>query len=492
MLVSPAYTITFGKFKNCMPPLGLGYLAAVLEENGYEVEILDCALEGFNNETREGGQLTFGLNSDAIYARIKNYSPDLVGISCIFSVAINNVLKVAETVKRINANIPVVLGGAHPSALAEEVLRDKTIDYIVIGEGESSFLNLIVKLHNNDQESIKQIDGIAYRDRRGKVFINPKTKLINNLDQLPMPAWHLYKMEEYFKIKLFHNPFTVGKRIVPLITSRGCPFRCIFCATANLWGNRFRDRSVECVLNEISFLKERYGIDEIQFEDDNMTWNKQRASELFEGMIERAFNIHWCAPQGIRVDSLDENICRKMKESGCYEVAIGIESGNQEVLNKIVKKNLKLEKVYDAVRLLRKCGIRTDGFFVVGLPGERIENIKETYRFARKLRLNSSYFMAASPLPGTELYEICRKKNYFAKDFSITKTDYTFSCISTEDFSAEEVTRLMAKQQIWLNLILPFLRNPLLFFRRFSLFFLEKPIEALRYTGLFLKNMFKK
>src|SRR3989338_1045884 len=147
-------------------------------------------------------------------------------------------------------------------------------------------------------------------------------------------------------------------------------------------------------------------------------------------MIERSFNISWCAPQGIRVDTLDENICRKMKESGCYEVSIGIESGNQDILDKIVKKNLKLERVYNGVRLLRKYGIRTNGFFIVGFPGESIENMRETFRFARSLRLNASFLMAASPLPGTKLYEICCKKNYFTKDFSITKAVYSFSYIN--------------------------------------------------------------
>lgn len=491
MLISPPSTIIFGRFKCCMPPLGLGYLAAILEENGYGVEILDCALEGFNNEIKENEYLTFGLSCREIERRIKEYSPNLVGISCLFSIAINNVLKVAEIVKGININIPVVLGGHHPSALAGEVLRNKSIDYVVIGEGESSFLDLVIKIHNNDEGSVRQSDGTAYRGREGSVCINPKTEFIDNLDELPIPAWHLFKMEEYFKIRLSHNPFTAGKRVVPLITSRGCPFHCIFCAAANLWGSRFRGRSVKYILNEISFLKERYGIDEIQFEDDNMTWNKQRAIELFDGMVERNFNIHWCVPQGIRVDTLDENICRKMKESGCYEVSIGIESGNQEVLDKIVKKNLRLEKVYDSVKWFRKYGIRTNGFFIVGIPGETIENMKETCRLARKLRLNTSFVFAVSPLVGTELYEICRNKNYLTRDFNASKADYSFSCITTEDFSAEEVTRLVAQQQIWLNLILPSLRSPLPFFRRFFLFFLQRPAEALKFINLFLQNMFK-
>lgn len=491
MLISPPSTIISGKFKLCVPPLGLGYLAAVLEGKGHEVRILDCPLEGFHNETRQDRNLTFGLGPDAIYAAIKDYSPDLVGISCLFSVAVDHALKIAESVKRIDAGIPVVLGGHHPSVSAEALLKNKNVDYIVIGEGESGFLDLVTKLDSGDRGAICQIDGMAGRNGDGKIFINPRTEFIGDLDRLPMPARHLFDMEGYFKINLFMNTVTAGRRVATMITSRGCPFHCIFCATTGLWGNRFRARSTKCVLDEIAFLKERYGVDEIQFEDDNMMWDRARAGELFDGMIERSFDIRWCAPQGIRVDTIDENICGKMKESGCYEVAIGVESGDQEVLDKIVRKGIRLEKVREAARLLKKYGIRATGFFLVGLPGEKIGNMEETFRFARKLGLDRSSFMAPTPLVGTELYEICRKRGYLTEGFSITNTDYSVPCISTEDFSPGEVTRLMARQLVWTNL-LPFFRNPLFFIRMYFLFVLRRPAEVLRYINLLGKNMFKR
>jgi radical SAM superfamily enzyme YgiQ (UPF0313 family) len=245
---------------------------------------------------------------------------------------------------------------------------------------------------------------------------------------------------------------------------------------------------VDKVLDEMEYLIEEYGVKEIQFIDDNLTLNKKRTIELFSRMIERNLNLCWNTPQGIAANRLDEEILRKMKESGCYEITLAIESGDEKVLTDIMKKPLKLEKVTQLVKKAKKLGIMTKGFFVVGLPGETKEQMRKTFDFAKQLKLDSAGIFIASPLPGTELYRLCRENDYLVEGFSFEKINYAKGNIETPDFTASELEEMVSKEILIINMGL-ILRNPLRFIRKYFSTFWSNPRSFANYVFFLLLSI---
>ena len=438
MLISPRYTLYKNDIRRCVPPLGLAYLGAFLEKNGYEVRILDVAAEGYSNIKKQGDFVTYGLNDEEIKKRILEFEPQVVGGSVIFSTQNENTKDILKLVKDIDKNIITLTGGSHPTYTVEETLDYEYIDYIIMGEGELSTLQLLDTLNN--EGDISKIGGLAYR-KKEKKFVNYELQYIKNINDLPFPAKHLLNMEMYFKINLPQNPYPRGKRIVQIITSRGCSAHCVFCTTTNFWGNRYRERSAQNVVAEIRTLKEKYNIDEIQITDDNITLNKKRAIEIFEGI--KDLKLMWCVPQGVAVWALDEELIEKMKESGCYQLTFAVESGNQDVLNKIIKKPLNLRRVKPLTKKAQKLGIEVHAFCICGLPGETIEQMYETYNFVEDCEFDSASFFTATPLVGSELLKICKEKGFLEKDMKCDNQLYKIGNITTPEFKAEEVQKLV-------------------------------------------------
>ncbi|UCD84418.1 MAG: cobalamin-dependent protein, partial [Deltaproteobacteria bacterium] len=409
LLIYPPSTATIGHPRPCAPPMGIAYLGAILKKV-YEVKLLDTTIEGHRNiENLGNGHVRYGLMDEEIKKIISDYSPDMVGVTCLYSSQMPFVRKICQLTKEINTKIITIIGGTHPSFLVSDSLKDKSIDFIILGEGEDTLPSLLNQLNNNHDYT--DLDGIAFQ-KDGQVQINPRTKYIENLDNLPFPAWELLPISKYSKINIPMSITFKSKYRAPIMTSRGCPAKCIFCSSVNFWGHRYRSRSPENVINEIELLVKEYKIKEIQFLDDNLILNKERAKEIFQGIIDRKLNIFWNTPNGIALWKLDEELLQLMKASGCYELTLAIESGDQEVLSNIIKKPLNLDRVESLTRSIQKLKIRTHSFFIVGFPGETKENIHRTLSFARKLRLTSSWVFIANPLPGTKLFEICKEKGY--------------------------------------------------------------------------------
>ncbi len=438
MLLSPKYTIYKYDARRCIIPLGLAYLAAFLEKHGYQVKILDIAAEGYNNIREEGDFVTYGLDYKEVKNEIAKFKPDIVGVSCIFTTQNKNARELLKLVKDVDRGIMTMTGGSHPTYTAEEMLDYDYLDYVVMGEGELPTLQLLEGLNNN--RDISGVKGIGHK-KDGKKIINAQLQYIEDIDTLPFPARHLLNMELYFKINMPQNPYCLGKRVTQTVTSRGCSARCIFCTTTNFWGNRYRGRSSQNVVDEIGYLKEKFNIDEIQFTDDNLTLNKQRAIEILEGI--KDFGLMWCIPQGIAVWALDEELLDKMKESGCYQLTFAIESGNQEVLSKIIKKPLDLRRIKPLVKKSHELGIKTHAFCICGLPGETIKQMYETYNFIEDCGFDSASFFAATPLVGSELMKICKEKGYLRQEINCTDMLYKVGNISTPDFKAEEIQAIV-------------------------------------------------
>ena len=237
-----------------------------------------------------------------------------------------------------------------------------------------------------------------------------------------------------------------GKRVpyTEMITSRGCPNRCVFCVIHKMCGGFWRARSPKNVVDEIELLFEKYGVKEIHFVDDNLTLDKHRMEEICDEILHRGLDISWATTNGVHVNTLDEALLRKMKKAGCYSLCIGIESGNPYVLNQLIKKGISLEKVSEVVKSTKRVGMDVNGFFVLGFPGETRKTIEDTIQFAKSLDLDGAYFSIATPYPGTELYDQCTSKGYIMND-SPLKLKQAYANITTEVLSTAEVEHLRKK-----------------------------------------------
>jgi anaerobic magnesium-protoporphyrin IX monomethyl ester cyclase len=438
LLIVPPSTLYPGDVHFASFPLGIGYLSAILERDGHEIEILDCVIEDQEPKKLENNTYHVGLSWEAIKNRISKSNPDILGISCSYSVDINNALKIAAITKDIG-EIPVIIGGAHSCALPHETLKDKNIDYVVIGEGEET-LSLLLKSIEKRQPP-DHIDGLGFK-RNGDLIVNPKTKHIKDLDTLPFPARHLFDMEKYVNSKKVHGFILKRMPYTTMITSRGCPHRCVFCAIHTIWGRKWRPRDPIKIVDEIEFLVKEYGIKEIHFEDDNISLNKTRMGKICDEIANRNLDISWATPNGISVNTLDRDLIAKMKKAGCYRLFLAIESGNQFVLDHIIKKGLSLEKVSSVNKHLKEFGIQVNGCFVIGLPGETKEHVQDTIDFAKSLDLDTVGFSIATPYPGSELYNMC-KTNIVTDDFSSFRLN--IPTMNTEFLSSNEIKKLRNK-----------------------------------------------
>jgi magnesium-protoporphyrin IX monomethyl ester (oxidative) cyclase len=412
-------------------PLGIGYLAAVLKNAGYkDISVLDTLAEskGYFEKYKDTKFYNFGLSQQNIEERIRAYSPDIVGITCSFTKRFGNVLDIAKSVKTINPGIKVIVGGAHPSAMPEEVIKCEEIDYVLIGEAEESFLQLVDNLVKK-KGSITDIDGLSYKDSSGRAHINNKTKFIGDIDSIPFPYREIFPMDLYLKSK--RNS---------IITSRGCPFNCAFCSIHCVWGSNWRGRSAKNVVDEIELLVKNYNVEFISFEDDNLTFNRGRAQEIFRGIRERGLKIYWNTPNGVSIVNLDKMLLQEMKESGCFALNLAIESGDEFILRKVMKKPTSLDMVRNVVGWCKELGILTLGYFVVGMPGETKESMQHSLVFAKELMLDVINVFIATPYPGSPLYEECLKKGYLKNKDLINYTAFD-AVIETPQLSAQDVQK---------------------------------------------------
>jgi anaerobic magnesium-protoporphyrin IX monomethyl ester cyclase len=434
LLVQPPMTLFPWEMFLPNPPLGLAYLGGYLEEKGHKVEILDAFASGKDKKVQVKDEVRVGLDWKSIAKQVELRKPDVVGINSLFSSQADNMQKVARLVKDHDKDIPVVVGGAHVSSVPREVLSNHDIDYVVIGEGEETLRALLARLERG--KPLSDLDGFAYR-QDGNVKVIPKTRFIEDLDVLPMPARHLLPMEQYGLgrgAELMRTPSTT------MTTSRGCPMHCVFCSIHSVFGWKWRSRSPRKVVEEIELLVNKYGIREIHFVDDNLTLNKKRMMEICDLIVQRGLDIRWAAPNGVAIWTLDKELLIKMKKSGCYSLCFGIESGDPDTL-KFIGKPINLTSVEKTIKIANQTGIWTHGFFVFGFPYETERSVMNTLSFAVRSDLDLASFFIATPYPATRLYEIMKKEGM------ITNEDWaglrTMTAVAdTKYFKKEELDRL--------------------------------------------------
>lgn len=442
LLVQPRFT--YSRFMQIAVemPLGLCSLAAVARERGHTVRILDCLAEGFGHAVREGELTTYGLPDDEIARRIEEFRPDLVGVSCLFSAQFENARKLCELVKRVSPRTVTVMGGMHPTVKPREVLSDASVDFIFQGESDLTFADFCDALGRGGEYG--GIDGLGYKAEGGAV-VNRKERFIEDLDALPFPARDLLKLDCYYRAGRAHGFVLTHRRNMNLITSRGCPARCVFCTIFLVWGRAFRARSPENVLAELEQMKRDFGIRHVQFEDDNLTYDKERAKKLFKGMIERRLDLQWNTPNGVALWAMDREMLDLMKAAGCYYVKFAIESGNQRVLSRVIRKPQDLAHAREMIAYARSIGMMVGSFFVVGLPGETREEMQDSFDFRRTTRLDYTVYIMAKPEHGTELRRICEEKGYLRahNDLELEGGD---GFIETPEFTPEWLREKIRKE----------------------------------------------
>jgi len=362
------------------PPIGLGYIAAYLKQNGVSVDLVDC---------------TF-LTKEKALERIRASKPKIIGIQSMFSMKAQS-LELAGLLKEDCEML--VAGGPLPTTNPDAFLRE--FDVAVNGEGEQTMLDL-VNVAENDVD-LSKVRGITYRDNMGQVKCAPKRNLIADLDTLPFPSREMFDNQSY---KDFYKK-KFGYTTTAVMTSRGCPFECDFCSRP-IFGSAFRARTASNVADEIERVRS-LGYERVWFADDCFTLNRQRLIEICDELIRRNLRIGWeCLS---RVDTLDSELVAKMKQAGCLRMFFGIESGNNSILQ-IMNKRITIKQAEDAVHLCKKEGVQAGAFFILGYPGEDEKTVSDTVRFASSLPLDYLSFTLPYPIPGTPLFERVREEMF--------------------------------------------------------------------------------
>ncbi|MCW4015782.1 MAG: B12-binding domain-containing radical SAM protein [Candidatus Bathyarchaeota archaeon] len=414
LLINP-----FHSTKYPQPPLGLAMIGAVLLKNGYDIDVLDLP--------------ALGLSEKVISSTVAKEQPDVVGITAL-TPEIDSAIKTAEIVKASNSDIPVVLGGAHGTILPEETLRNTSaIDVVVRGEGEQTMLELVKVFGANQMSGLKDVSGITYRS--GNIIkSNPERMPILDLDSLPYPAFDLLLMDKY----RLHPPFGRRSPAMPIITSRGCPYRCIFCSKS-VFGRKYCGNSADYVIAEIQLLIEKFGIKEIKFYDDVFTLDKKRIVALCNKMKELGLDIPWTCET--RVNLVNSRLLNLMKESGCYMIEYGIESGNQTILNNL-RKDITLNQIVDAFKNTKAAGIDTVAYFMIGAPGETPNTIRDTIEFAKKIDPDFVQFSLTTPYPGTDLYDLAVKDGYVPTEWK----KYVYADLKSMDYPTFKTATLSPEE----------------------------------------------
>jgi len=413
LLINPPYVNSKYKFIGLVaPPLGIAYIAAVLEEGGVDVKIIDAA--------------ALEMEWDTLKKEIENYSPDVVAITAL-TPTINKALKTAKIAKKTCPNANIVMGGYHPTFTYTELLKNDFIDIVILGEGEYTMLELVKTLEKGGD--LKEVKGIACKD-----FTTPPRDIIKDIDSLPFPARHLLPMDEY---KVLNIKLPTGT----LISGRGCPFNCSFCASSAMHGRKMRFRSAQNIVDEIEHLISDYDAEMIAFMDDTFTLRPERVIEICDEIKKRDLDFFWGCTA--RVDTVSKSLLEKMREAGCITIFYGVESADQQLLDGMNKK-ISVDKIRNAFKLTKEADMRTIASVAIGMPGDTKENIEKTINFVKDLDASYAIFSLATPYPGTAFYNEARA-NDLIKVNDWSKYTLLSPVLETVDCSLEELKKLQKK-----------------------------------------------
>lgn len=472
-------------------PLGLLCLASYVEETfkqDVNISILDLYALGARNPKKEGDFYCLGINDESIISgKLKALAPDLIGITCNFTAYAKDSLEVAQLIKRNFPKVPIVIGGAHPSIEGGAMLRQSPdIDYIVKGEGEITFANLIRHLRGEmPKEAIK---GLAYRVD-GKVVFNPPQELLEDLDVLPIPDRKYIDVEAY---KYFNKEtvwYVRKEPVATIMTSRGCPYDCVFCSTKVVWERNWRPRSLELVFREIEMLIEQYGIREIVINDDQFMTQRKRVMAFCDYFIAKKYDLAFTVDAGISPWLVNKEMLAKMRKAGFYSLRFPIESGCEKTL-KYVKKPVKLDKTRELITEANRLGFWTSSNIIIGFPYETREDALESIKYVYDSALDFTSFLIAKPNAGSDMYDDF-KKNGFLEIKVVRGSDFYRSDYDTMYLSAKELNDLIdTASGRWFMHKARFYANPVNFYR--NMLPKVQSFDDFRYLIKVVVNLYKR
>ncbi len=444
-------------------PLGPLYVASIFNrELGYETQLLDALVHAdLENLYKQSLPVFFGMPVEEIAERVADFRPDVVAVSSNFGFFLQNSVDVINAVKKKLPDVFVVAGGADVTAQGENYFAGAPgLDAAVLGEGEVVMKNLVGRLrHGQDWRDLK---GLLFPSGETFVKTEPQPK-IYDLDTYYVD-YSMIDMEEYFRLYEKGFPARVSyeypgsHRAVSMVSSRGCPYKCIFCSIQIHMGHAFRWHGAEYIVNELKTLVNDYDVRHVHFEDDNLTLHKPRFKKILRGIVDNGLDLTWDTPNGVRADLLDREMIQLCKDTGCVYLMFGVESGNQRVVNEVVKKDLDLAKVRESAKLCHEVGLDTAAFYIIGFPGETKAEIQDTYDMAFDLFTNYKtrpHFNIARPLQGTELYRIAQEQNLLVDTTMLDSSArakipsvlINTEMLETKDFTVEDLSKVFLRYQ---------------------------------------------
>jgi anaerobic magnesium-protoporphyrin IX monomethyl ester cyclase len=393
-------------------PLGIGYLGAVLEKNGYAVSVIDCQ--------------ALHLTLDDVETELRKRQPDMVGLTST-TLTYKSALSIIKVAKDALPKCLTVIGGSHATFWDEEALNEcPQLDLVVRGEGENTILEIAKKV----EEGESYLDVVGTTCRKGEnTIVNPDRPFIEDLDSLPFPAFHLWPIEHFTKY---------GKIIFPVMTSRGCTFWCDFCSAVRMFGRRYRMRSPKKVVDELEFLYKKYGEDQYTFYDDAFTVSQARTKEICNEILKRGLKIKWDCET--RVDMVSKDLLQKMKHAGCIAVWFGVEAGSERVIE-AMGKGISLQQTFNAFKWANDVGLMTVASMILGFPGETRETAMESIKLLEKIKSDEIGVYIATPYPGTPMYEYVKKMGWI-KVTDFNKYDTATPIFETPTMSMKELREL--------------------------------------------------
>ncbi|MBI5921852.1 MAG: cobalamin B12-binding domain-containing protein [Betaproteobacteria bacterium] len=453
--------------KHCSPPIGIAYLAANLLRHGYQACCLDMTLEMYEREVYHSNCIRYGMQAGELIERIRQEQPDVIGISVLFSMFGQDVLDLCVAVKAAFPDKIILLGGQHCTGAPFEMMNCPAVDYVLLGEADTTIIQLMQAL--NGERSLDSVTALIYRRPDGSavstmVSVKPmhegqgwnyykmkESGVPHDLDELPYPAWHLFNMEGYWQKSVrMGGADAMTERYGVMFTSRGCPHICGFC-TSPLSGSYrgYRTREIESVTKEIRWLRDTYGVREIQFVEDNLFVHRKRAKQLLRVLGQEFPDMVFWNTGGVEANALDFEMINLMAEANFRRVILAVEAGDEVVQKNSVDKHVNLDRLPENVRHMQEKGIDIKALYMIGFPHETRAQIDKTVALAKSLGVLDFALSIVTPLPGTPLWDQCQSEGLFLEDISVNDINFGKASIRLPDTTPEELEGI--RRTVWLE-----------------------------------------
>ena len=415
-------------------PNGVLYLAGYLQDKGVDVDVVDYAGDELS---LSGDYIWQGKTLEEVEADLVGRDFDIVGISSMFSIHCYAVHEVARLVKKVRPSASVIIGGTHASSFSDYILKDYNVDYVAVGEGESILSDFLGEY--SGAKNWENIKGLAWRNDGGEYVFNGRREGFLDLKTHPGPAWNKINVNDYLNSE-YEKKHAMNSRKLAIVTSRGCPCKCIYCSIHSVWNHSYNTRDSQQVLDELTMLVEKYNVGEIAFMDDNLAAHRAHFEAILDGIIERKLPIRWCTPNGVAIWCLDERLIEKCRRAGCYKMTFGIETGCPKTQKFIRKTQINLERASELIRHCHKCGLWTMSPFIIGFPFETRDDILQTVDYALNCGLDIASFFVATPYPGCDMYDIYKENGLLPDNVEDVSPDIWIGNINNSRVNTCELT----------------------------------------------------